>query len=90
MTALVYEKQGKIDDAKRYYEKVIAYTDKEQFGLNSNRCLIAISYHRSGKIDMAEDYIQNWLIKDPDSNIARWCDAVLNGKTGRSKQNNTK
>jgi Tfp pilus assembly protein PilF len=80
MTALIYEKQGKNDTANKYYEKVISSADRDQMMLNSDKCLVVFAYSRSGKDSIANDYITNWLAKSPDSNVAKWCDAMLDGR----------
>jgi tetratricopeptide (TPR) repeat protein len=86
ITALIYDKQGKRSDANKYYEKVIAYAKSDQFTFNSNKCLIAISYDKLGNDEMVEDYMQNWLLKYPDSNVAKWCNAILNGNLEDAKK----
>jgi tetratricopeptide (TPR) repeat protein len=86
ITAWIYDKQGKRSDANKYYEKVIAYARSDQFTFNSNKCLIAISYDKLGNDEMAEDYMQNWLLKYPDSNVAKWCNAILNGNLEDAKK----
>ena len=86
ITARIYDKQGKRNDAKKYYEQVISYANREQFSFNSNKCLIAIAYKKLGNDEMAEDFMQNWLHKSPDSNVAKWCNAILNGNLEDAKK----
>jgi tetratricopeptide (TPR) repeat protein len=80
MTALIYEKQGNNDNAIKYYEKIISYAEGDKIILNSDKCLILFAYSRSGKDEKAKEYIKNWLIKYPDSNVAKWCNALLKGR----------
>ena len=77
ITAWIYDKQGERNDAKKYYEQVISYANREQFPYNSNKCLITIAYKKLGNDEMAENFMQNWLQKSPGSNVAKWCNAIL-------------
>jgi tetratricopeptide (TPR) repeat protein len=86
ITAWIYDKQGKRNDAKKYYGQVISYANKEQFALNSNKCLVAIAYKKLGNDKMAEDFIRNWLQKYPESNVARWCNAIFKGNLEDAKK----
>lgn len=83
ITAVIYERQNKPDDAKVFYQKI---ADKYVAGGNaiSNELLIAIALQKLGKNTDADRLVTGWLKSQPESKIAQWAIAVFNGDNAKA------
>jgi tetratricopeptide (TPR) repeat protein len=77
--ALIYDKQGHSTAARDHYEKVINRVIRGKYAFSSGNCLVVIALQRLGEQAKAEGFLRQWLQRHPESEVAKWCNAMVKG-----------
>jgi len=84
---LAYENYNKLGNevaAKKVLTKILSYRPQKTFYINTfssaNNLVTAWAMQRTGKPEQAENFLQDWLSKEPDNALAHWVINTYKGK----------
>ena len=77
MEGICYEKTKRPDQALKKWNEIISL---KMNVYNTNTLVTALTLKKVSRHDEGEKLLSEWLIKEPDSKVARWCNEVYHGQ----------
>jgi predicted Zn-dependent protease len=72
-----YERQNASHESDSLMQKIIS-TDRKEYGTGT--LISAWALQRAGRQTNAENLLKEWLTREPESGLAKWCQSVFKGK----------
>jgi len=83
LDGICYEKTKNQDQATRKWNEIISYTNSVNNVNNVNNVntlITALALRKTNRNEEGEKLLSEWIQKEPDSKLARWCNEVYHRK----------
>lgn len=77
MEGICYEKMKKTDQVMKKWNTIVSFKTNVN---NTNTLVTSLALKKAGRHNEGEKLLSEWLLKEPDSKLARWCNEFYHGR----------